>query len=113
MFKYLLLKSIYDLSDVDATHTKSRYNQKTPRQALQEQSKKLRRVVYEVDETIKGQFPAKNTENSLEKELDLFCSVPGEAKDIGIRTLINFSLKVINSDRPYYRFFTKISPVKI
>lgn len=85
MFKYLLLKSIYDLSDadvverskydmsfkyfldmaseekvmnpssltkiksksiiVDATHTKSRYNQKTLRQMLQEQSKKLRRSV--------------------------------------------------------------------
>ncbi|MGB8454434.1 MAG: IS1182 family transposase [Anaerocolumna sp.] len=55
---------------VDATHTKSRYNQKTPRQALQEQSKKLRRTVYEVDETMKEKFPNKNTEDSLEKELE-------------------------------------------
>lgn len=54
---------------VDATHTKSRYNQKTPRQALQEQSKKLRRSVYEVDESMRENFPAKNTEDSLEKEL--------------------------------------------
>lgn len=54
---------------VDATHTKSRYNQMTPRQALQEKSKKLRRTVYEVDETMKDQFPVKNTEDSLEKEL--------------------------------------------
>ena len=54
---------------VDATHTKSRYNQKTPRQALQEQSKNLRRTVYEVDETMKEKFPNKNTEDSLEKEL--------------------------------------------
>lgn len=53
---------------VDATHTKSRYNQKTPRQALQERSKKLRRTVYEIDGTMKDQFPAKNTEDSLEKE---------------------------------------------
>lgn len=58
---------------VDATHTKSRYNQKTPRQALQEQSKKLRRAVYEVDETIKDMFPDKNTEDSLEKELE-YCN---------------------------------------
>ena len=58
---------------VDATHTKSRYNQKTPRQALQEQSKKLRRAVYEIDETMKEKFPDKNTENSLEKELE-YCS---------------------------------------
>ena len=55
---------------VDATHTKSRYNQKTPRQALQEQSKKLRRSVYEVDEKMKESFPAKNTGDSMEKELE-------------------------------------------
>ena len=55
---------------VDATHTKSRYNQKTPRQALQEQSKKLRCTVCEVDETMKEKFPNKNTEDSLEKELE-------------------------------------------
>jgi Transposase DDE domain. len=55
---------------IDATHTKSRYHQKTPRQALMEQSKKLRRTVYEVSETIKTQFPTKNTEESLEKELE-------------------------------------------
>lgn len=57
---------------VDATHTKSRYNQKTPRQALQEQSKKLRRTIYEIDETMKERFPDKNTEDSLEKEL-VYC----------------------------------------
>ena len=50
---------------VDATHTKSRYNQKTPCQALREQSKKLRRTIYEVDETMKEKFPAKNTEDSI------------------------------------------------
>ena len=33
---------------VDATHTKSRCNQKTPRQALQDQSKRLRRVIKSV-----------------------------------------------------------------
>lgn len=55
---------------VDAAHTKSRYNQKTPRQALQDQSKKLRRTIYEIDETMKDKFPNKNTEDSLEKELE-------------------------------------------
>lgn len=54
---------------VDATHTKSRYNQKTPRQVLQEQSKNLRRSIYEINETMKEKFPDKNTEDSLEKEL--------------------------------------------
>lgn len=55
---------------VDATHTKSRYNQKTPGQVLKEQSEKLRRSVYEADETMKESLPDKNTEDSLEKELE-------------------------------------------
>ena len=58
---------------VDATHTKSRYNSKTPQQALQEQSKKLRRAVYEINEDMKECFPEKNTEESLEKEID-YCN---------------------------------------
>ena len=40
-----------------------------PRQVLQEQSKKLRRSIYEIDETMKEKFPDKNTDDSLEKEL--------------------------------------------
>jgi len=55
---------------VDATHTKSRYNQKAPRESLQEQSKKLRKAVYGVNENIKEKLPQKNTEDSVEKELD-------------------------------------------
>lgn len=58
---------------VDATHTKSRYNSKTPQQALQELSKKLRQAVYKIDENMKEQFPEKNTETSLEKEID-YCN---------------------------------------
>ena len=58
---------------VDATHTKSRYNQKTPREALQDQTKKLRRTIYEIDESMKDKFPNKNTEDSLEKELE-YCN---------------------------------------
>ena len=38
-----------------------------------EQSKKLRRTVYEINEAMKIQFPTKNTEDSLEKELE-YCS---------------------------------------
>ena len=55
---------------VDATHTKSRYNNKTPQAVLQEQSKKIRKTIYETDETVKKKLPEKNTEDSLEKELD-------------------------------------------
>lgn len=54
---------------VDATHTKARYNQKSPREILQERSKKLRKSVYEIDETMKDIFPVKNTVDKLEDEI--------------------------------------------
>lgn len=54
---------------VDATHTKARYNQKSPREILQERTKKLRKAVYEIQVDMKEKFPSKNTEDSLEKEM--------------------------------------------
>lgn len=38
---------------VDATHTKARYNQKFPLEVLADRSRKLRKAVYKVDETVK------------------------------------------------------------
>lgn len=54
---------------VDATHTKARYNQKTPREILQDQARKLRKAVYSMDETIKANMPEKNTSDALEDEI--------------------------------------------
>ena len=54
---------------VDATHTKARYNQKTPKEVLMERSKKLRKAVYQVDEAMKEKFPAKTTTDILEDEI--------------------------------------------
>lgn len=54
---------------VDATHTAARYNQKSPREVLQERSKRLRKSVYEIDESIKNTFPSKNTVDDLECEI--------------------------------------------
>lgn len=58
---------------VDATHTKARYNQKSPREILQERSKNLRKSIYEIDATMRDKFPSKNTEDSLDKELE-YCN---------------------------------------
>lgn len=55
---------------VDATHTKARYNQKSPKEFLQEKSKKVRKAVYQVDESIKEKFPAKPTTNEVNDELN-------------------------------------------
>lgn len=54
---------------VDSTHTRARYNQKSPREILQDRSKKLRKSIYKIDETIKNELPIKNMEDSLEKEM--------------------------------------------
>ena len=55
---------------VDATHTKARYNQKSPREILQDRSRKLRKAVYAIDESMKAKFPTKNTTDVLENEID-------------------------------------------
>jgi transposase len=54
---------------VDATHTKARYNQKTPKEILMNRSKKLRKAVYQIDEQMKNKFPSKNTTDVLEDEI--------------------------------------------
>jgi hypothetical protein len=58
---------------VDATHTKARYNQKTPKEFLQEKSKNVRKAVYQIDESIKEKFPVKPTSNEIADELD-YCN---------------------------------------
>ncbi|VTQ86034.1 IS1182 family transposase [Hathewaya histolytica] len=55
---------------VDSTHTKARYNQKTPREVLIEQSKKLRKSVYNIDESMKARFPNKVNNGLLEDEIE-------------------------------------------
>lgn len=55
---------------VDATHTKARYNQKSPKEILMNRSKKLRKSVYEIDETMKEKFPSKTTTDILEDEIE-------------------------------------------
>lgn len=58
---------------VDSTHTRARYNQKSPREVLHERSKNLRKSIYEIDEAMKEKFPSKNTEDSLDKEIE-YCN---------------------------------------
>jgi transposase len=55
---------------VDATHTKARYNQLSPREILMDRSKKLRKAIYQIDESLKNKFPDKNITDVLEDEID-------------------------------------------
>ena len=54
---------------VDATHTKARYNQKSPKEFLQEKSKNVRKTVYQFDESMKEKFPTKTTSNEVKDEV--------------------------------------------
>lgn len=54
---------------VDATHTKARYNQKSPIEFLQEKSKNVRKAIYKIDESMKDKLPEKITSNEVDDEL--------------------------------------------
>ncbi|MEE1131120.1 MAG: IS1182 family transposase [Caryophanon sp.] len=55
---------------VDATHTKARYNQKSPKEFLQEKSKNVRKAVYQLNKEMVGKFPTKPISNEITEELD-------------------------------------------
>jgi hypothetical protein len=55
---------------VDVTHTKSRFNQQSPKEIFMEKSKLLRKAVYQIDEKMKDKLPPKTTTNGLVDELD-------------------------------------------
>lgn len=55
---------------VDSTHTRSRYNQKSPSEILIEASKNLRKSVYRIDEKMKTQFPQKIDNGNLEDQME-------------------------------------------
>ncbi|MGO0060619.1 IS1182 family transposase [Brevibacillus fluminis] len=73
---------------VDATHTKARYNQKSPREILQDRSRKLRKAIYSVDESLKEKLPAKNVVDTLEAEIE-YCEklVQAVEKQLGLALL--------------------------
>ncbi|TVX96936.1 IS1182 family transposase [Paenibacillus cremeus] len=58
---------------VDATHTKARYNQKSPQEILQERARKVRKALYAMDEAVRDKLPTKNTSTVLEDEID-YCN---------------------------------------
>lgn len=55
---------------VDATHTKARYNQLTPQEILRNRSKKVRKEIYSLDESMKEKFPKKPQADTIEAEID-------------------------------------------
>lgn len=58
---------------VDSTHTNSRYNVLSPRQALINESKQLRKNVYKVDETMKEKMPKKREASGILEDEIKYC----------------------------------------
>ena len=55
---------------VDSTHSEACFNAKSPREALVERSKNLRKIIYEINPEIKSKLPAKVNNGILEDEID-------------------------------------------
>lgn len=58
---------------VDSTHTNSRYNLLSPRQALINESKKLRKNIYQIDETMKEKMPRKREASGILEDEIKYC----------------------------------------
>ena len=54
---------------VDSTHSSSRFHNRRQHEVLQEHAKKLRKEVYQVDETMREKFPAKIQGDNLEEHI--------------------------------------------
>ncbi|MFT9493507.1 IS1182 family transposase [Anaerosolibacter sp.] len=77
---------------VDATHTRAKYHQKSMEEVLLERAKKLRRDVYQVDETMKGQFPQKLVNPSLEEVIG-YCDEVAQVVESNARLSIRENIK--------------------
>lgn len=58
---------------VNSTHTCSRYNLISPRQALINESKNLRKNIYSIDESMKAKFPAKREASGILEDEIKYC----------------------------------------
>lgn len=54
---------------IDATHTVSKYSARKPQEVLHERAKQLRKSVYQINESMKSEFPTRNDIDELEAEL--------------------------------------------
>ena len=90
---------------VDATHTKSRYNQKSAQEELLERAKNLRKTLYGVNPQIKEELPTKVTTGVLEDILE-YCGLlidsinakPEFAGNPAVKAKLNYLTEAVNDD---------------
>jgi transposase len=54
---------------VDSLHSVSRFHNRRPHEVLREEAKKLRKAVYEIDESMREKFPAKMTGDNIDDHI--------------------------------------------
>ena len=73
---------------MDATHTKARYHQKSPKEFLMEKSQNVQKAVYQIDESMKEKFPSKTISDKVEEELeyckDVISAIEKEPRIAGV-----------------------------
>lgn len=90
---------------VDATHTKSRYNQKSAQEELLERAKNLRKALYNVNPEIKEELPKKVTTGLLEDILN-YCKLlidtvnnkPKVVANPNVKTKLNYLTEAFKDD---------------
>ncbi|MBU3147005.1 transposase, partial [Clostridium sp. CF012] len=90
---------------VDATHTKSRYNQKSAQEELLERAKNLRKTLYGIKPEIKEELPTKVTTGVLEDILE-YCRLlidsinakPELAVNPAVKIKLNYLTEAFNDD---------------
>lgn len=90
---------------VDATHTKSRYNQKSAQEELLERAKNLRKTLYGLKPEIKEELPTKITTGVLDDILE-YCGLlidsinakPELVANPAVRTKLNYLTEAFNDD---------------
>jgi len=78
---------------VDSTHTPSRYHNRKPHEVLQDQARRLRREVYQVDERMKEKFPAKIQGDDIEEHIE-YCQKLLEAIESDKRMMLYEKVKL-------------------
>jgi len=90
---------------VDSTHTLSRYHNRRLHEVLQEQAKKLRKAVYQVDESMKERFPTKVTGDNIEEHIEYCKQLISVIESnerlqlyVGVKTAQNYLQEIIDDN---------------
>ena len=81
---------------VDSTHSTSRFHNRKAHEVLQDQAKKLRKAVYEVDERMKEKFPVKIQSNNIEEHIE-YCQKLIETIETNELMIFNEKIKVLSN----------------